>query len=43
MAASPSVAASPTTLSDDANDEGEEEASVSTLYCRVYIEAEKAG
>jgi hypothetical protein len=47
-AASPSVAASPTSLSDAAattsnNDEEGEEASVSTYYCWVYFESEKAG
>jgi hypothetical protein len=43
MAASPSVGASPTSLSDDANDDEEEEAPVSSLYCRVYFKSEKAG
>jgi hypothetical protein len=44
MAASPSVFASPTALSDDANDDDEEEeAPVSTLYCCGYFESEKAG
>jgi hypothetical protein len=37
MAASPSVPASPTTLSDDANDDVEEEAPVSSLYCPLYL------
>jgi hypothetical protein len=32
MAASPSVAASPTSLSDDATDDEEEEAPVSSFY-----------
>jgi hypothetical protein len=43
MAASPSVGASPTSLSDDANGDEEEEPPVSSLYCRVYFESEKAG
>jgi hypothetical protein len=47
MAASPSVVASPTSLSDDAsndaNNDEEEEAPVSSLYCRKYFESEKAG
>jgi hypothetical protein len=43
-AASPSVAASTTSVDDDAtNDDVEEEAPVSSLYCRVYFESEKAG
>jgi hypothetical protein len=42
-AASPSVAASPTTLFDDANNDEEGEAPVSSLYCRVYFKSEKAG
>ncbi len=46
MAASPSVAASPTSLSTTSNnhDEEEEEAYVSSYYyCRVYFENENAG
>jgi hypothetical protein len=40
MATSPSVAASPTSLSDDSNDDEEEDAPVSSFYCRVYFESE---
>jgi hypothetical protein len=50
MAASPSVAASPNSLSYAAatttsnnDDDEEEEASISSYYCCVYFESEKAG
>jgi hypothetical protein len=41
MAASPPVAASPTSLSAVANDE-EKEAPVSSFYCQVHFKSEKA-
>jgi hypothetical protein len=43
MAASPSVAVRPTSLSDDTNNGAAEEAAVSSFYCLVYFESEKAG
>jgi hypothetical protein len=44
MPAAPSVATSPTSLSDDAdNDDKEEVAPNSSFYCRMYFKSEKAG
>ncbi len=51
MAASPSVAASPNSLSAAAaaatttsnNNDEEEEPSISSYYCHLYFESEKAG